>query len=83
MEYCSICNITLEVSWITCKRYQFKPLFAGLHNFRGWQPNCESRDDHREKLLLQAATRWRLDSQRQRSEKKTKKYSFHADPQRK
>jgi len=40
--------------------YQFKPSFAGLHNFRGRQPYCDSCDNHRKKLLLQAATRSRL-----------------------
>jgi len=40
----------------TLRTRQFKPLFAGLHNFRGWQPNCNLCGNHRKKLLLQAAT---------------------------
>jgi len=38
--------------------YQFKPLFAGLHNLRGRRPNCNLCDNHRTKLLLHTATRY-------------------------
>ncbi len=45
--------------WCTSNRWgtSLSRYLAGPHNFHGRRPNCDLRDNLREKLLLQAATK--------------------------